>query len=275
MCACGRAGLQSSAGAAGLKGAAASKTWLPALARSWAWQGPSCPSGGGFSYSQGLRAQTQEGDDFRSRGQLGLWLARQSPVCEPAVRWGRPDPALLPRSTKDPTEHSAGLAVTPLCCQWAARGNLWSRDRRLSAAWDTCSQLIGKTPPEWETNPSKSQGLQRALGAAAGTELLQTFPTERPRPSVALRSHSKSNLVYGPTAKVCVCTYPGSCRNTSLLSVQSYSSLQNGINWQSKLLMEQTLAGAERFRKLFRLLTHPAPATFLPHTLRLCFRPNL
>lgn len=80
MCAWGRAGLQSSAGAAGLKGAAASKTWLPALARSSAWQEPSCPSGGGFSYSQGLRVQTQEGDDFRSRGQLGMACG-----CEPVT----------------------------------------------------------------------------------------------------------------------------------------------------------------------------------------------
>lgn len=70
--ACGRPSLQRSAGAAGMKGAGASETWLPALARAWAWQGPSCPSGGGFSYTKGLWVQTQEGDDLRSLSWLEM-----------------------------------------------------------------------------------------------------------------------------------------------------------------------------------------------------------
>lgn len=175
---------------------------------------------------------------------------------------------------KDPTEHSAGLAVTLLCCQWAACGNLWSRGCWLSAARDTSHQLTGNTLPGWEAHCARHRAHRELSGSSSwhwapagapdGAAVPQSGTTLTFKIKLGVRSHCKGMSAY----------IPKSCRNTSLLSVQSYFGLQSDINWQNELLMEQTLAGAERFGKRFRILTHSAAATFLPHASPLCFRAN-
>lgn len=174
-----------------------------------------------------------------------------------------------------PTEHSAGLAVTLLCCQWATRGDLWSRGCWLSAASDTSSQLTGNTLPGWEANWARHRAHRELSGSSSwhwapagtpdGAAVPQSSTTLTFRIKLGVQSHCKGMSVH----------IPKSCRNTSLLSVQSYFGLQSDIDWQNKLLMEQTLAGAERFGKRFRILTHSAAATFLPQASCLCFQANL
>lgn len=150
-----RAGLPSSAGAEGLKGAAASER-----SGSQHWSDPGFGRGhpapqGRFFLLPGPRflnrAQPQEGNDLRRPG-LWLWDSDQS-VTQQQHRLGKLDPAQWFRSTEDPTEHSAGFAVTLLCCRWAEHGNLQCRGCWLPAVWDTWAH--GWVVQWWSEKPTQ------------------------------------------------------------------------------------------------------------------------